>query len=144
MLNVKKIFIFGLLVCIIAALPFIVVQDSFAFVSDSPALQQYLLRPHTELSKIIYLIDRFKELDPQLSYEGATYTAQQAHGYVMDYVATHYRGEDAKAWISEHAYRSLSKREIIYIRLENGKWKQLNKVLLDELKALDEFLAKDK
>lgn len=105
---------------------------------DSEAYQQYSKRPETEMSKLFYLLDRFKEFDFRVIYDGTEYDAGWALREAKKYVTRHYNKKDRAAdWIKQHSYRSPSGGQIIYLKLTNGRKRMvLRDLLLEELEAL--------
>lgn len=99
------------------------------------AYQQYSLRPKSELSKLIFLIDLYRNSDVQVVYDGVENTSEVALGYARKYISDNYRKENAEAWIKEHAYRAKS-GQIIYVKLVSGQVVPLRDLLLEQLHRL--------
>lgn len=99
---------------------------------ETLAFKQYQKRPQSELSKILYLMDRFKKAPVIVIYDRVEYESDVALKYAKSYVAKHYRREDAAAWIRENAYRSLH-GGVIYVKLPDGNKRLLRDLLIEEL-----------
>jgi hypothetical protein len=105
----------------------------------SPAFKNYLNRPKTELSKLVYLMDRFKGTDAVVIYEGRQYPYKEALPKAKGYLKEHYKDNaPAEAWIAEHCYRSRQSNKIIHVKHPDGRMELLRDVLLTELKALNQ------
>lgn len=105
---------------------------------ESEAYHRYQGRSPSELSKLLYLMDRFRNTQFQVIYEGTTYDSNQAVDYARRYLASHYHQEKAERWIKDHAYRSGPGGRVIYMKYPDGKKRPARDVLLDELKALEQ------
>ncbi len=101
----------------------------------TPAYAQYSRRPSTELSKLIYLIDRFKETALQVLYDGYEYTAPEAARYAKNFLAKNYKEGSADSWVKNHCYRTEG-GSIIYLKDPAGELRPLQDVLLTELETL--------
>ena len=103
----------------------------------SAAYQQYQRRPKTELSKLIFLMDRFKGYPAEVIYNGSYYDSDFALKNAKAYMAAHYKKKQAaEEWIRENAYRSDPGREVILYKEPNRAPKPLRDVLLEQLEAL--------
>ena len=103
----------------------------------SAAYQQYQRRPKTELSKLIFLMDRFKGCPAEVIYNGSHYDSDFALKNAKAYMAVHYKKKQAaEEWIRENAYRSDPGREVILYKEPNRAPKPLRDVLLEQLEAL--------
>jgi hypothetical protein len=104
---------------------------------ESEAYQRYIKRPDSELSKLIYLIDRFVGQDIKVVYDGNEYDAPKAARYAKKYLAQHYdENEQADRWLKIHAYRSSPGGNIIYLKYADGESRVMIDVLLEELQRL--------
>ncbi len=118
---------------------------SWPSVDESFAFQQYLKRPTTELSKLIYLMDHFKDADAKIIYDGNEYHVAKALRYAKKYLADHYKSnEKATAWLKAHAYRSQPKGNVIYAKFPEGKFRPMVEVLLETLTELEKTVSKAK
>ncbi|HTL48952.1 MAG TPA: hypothetical protein VL688_12900 [Verrucomicrobiae bacterium] len=104
---------------------------------ESYAYKQYAMRKKSELSKILYLIDRFTGSPYKVLYDGVEYDSAEALRYVRQYLAKHYKKENAEAWLKLHAYRSEPQGNVIYLKAPDETTKPLIDVLLGELQSLE-------
>ena len=102
---------------------------------ETPAYQQYQKRPKSELSKILYLMDRFKSAPLIVIYDRVEYESNVALKHAKSYVSKHYHREDAASWIRENAYRS-SSGGVIYVKYPDGEKRALRDVLIEELEKV--------
>jgi len=103
----------------------------------SAAFRQYQKRPKTELSKLIFLMDRFKGCPAEVIYNGSHYDSEFALKQAKSYMAKHYKNKQpAETWIRENAYRSNPGRQVILYQEPKGQPKPLRDVLLEELEEL--------
>lgn len=105
--------------------------------NESTAFTAYSKRPKTELSKLIYLLDLYKGSPCSVIYEGIDYESDKALKQAKSYLARHYKGQPAEAWLKANAYRSLGKGAVIYLKSPDGQRIPLRDVLISELKKLD-------
>lgn len=103
--------------------------------AESFAYKQYSMRPKNELSKLYYLMDRYRGSDLKVVFNGSEYESRQALGYAKSYLMKNYKKENALNWIKLHAYRSPS-GQVIYLKTLDGKNLVLRDVLIKELEAL--------
>lgn len=102
---------------------------------ETAAYQQYQKRPKSELSKLLYLMDRFKSSPLIVIYDRVEYESSVALKHAKSYVSKHYHREDAASWIRENAYRS-SGGGVIYVKYPDGKKRVLRDVLIEELQQV--------
>ena len=103
----------------------------------SAAFSQYQKRPKTELSQLIFLMDRFKGCPAEVIYNGSHYDSEFALKTAKSYMAKHYKKkQSADVWIRENAYRSDPGRQVILYKEPNGDPRPLRDVLLEELEKL--------
>lgn len=108
----------------------------FNYQVNPRAIQQYSLRPESELSKILYLLDLFKGSKVLVVYDGVEYEYKVALKYSREYIARNYKNEDAEKWILKNASKSLQTNKPIYVKNSEGQLKQLSDILVEELKKL--------
>ena len=115
------------------------VNSGLGPVQDSAAYKQYVLRSNpSELSKLIYLMDRFQGAkDLEVSYEGNFYDIETARREARQYIAKNYRQETAGRFIQDHAYRPKFGNGILYVKYPDGTTRPLRDILLEELKVLE-------
>lgn len=107
-------------------------------VQASPAYQDYLKRPKSELSKLIFLMERFKGTEHKVVISGREYTSAESMPYAKKYLYKNYKGK-AKAgkWLKEHSYRTPGSGDIIYVKFSDGTLEVLRDVLVKELENLE-------
>lgn len=104
--------------------------------TQSPAYRQYLKRPVSELSKLIYLGDVLKASNLVVMYGGMTYVPRSIAPMVTMYVRMNYKKETAEAWVEKHAYRNGPSYRILYVKDADGNLTVLRDFLLEQLKDL--------
>ena len=102
----------------------------------SDAYEQYKRRPQSELSKLLYLKEVLQKSGVTVIYNGRDYDPEAMTAVISTYVKMNYKKENAENWITQHAYRSASKGQIIYLKDPQGHRQVLKDVLLQELKTL--------
>lgn len=105
---------------------------------ESQAYKQYRNRPVSELSKIIYLIDRFMNSDIEVLYDGHYFKAQFAGRVARWFLAAHYRKEKAEQWIMRWCNTTVPAGNLIWVKLPDGSFVLSREILLEELKKLNE------
>jgi DNA/RNA endonuclease G (NUC1) len=116
-------------------------QDPMPSESLSPderavVIESYKKRPHSELSKLMYLKDLLRKSKYTILYNGRTYTPNAIAAIITAYVQINYKREPAEDWIAKHAYRSPTKGQIIYLKHPDGRTQVLKDALIQELRAL--------
>ncbi len=129
----KKFFL-GMVLSIICA--GVVFAQGLGDFQDSDAFKHYLNRPKTELSKLIYLLDRFNAPGIEIKLDGNIYTTDKAFPYSKGYLSKNYKKEPAEDWIRAHCYRSREKNEVLYMRVGDEGFRPVRDVLIEELKHL--------
>ena len=114
--------------------------DDFPPIQESKAFKQFVLKPTSELSKLIYLADRFGESKIEVQYEGHYYSAPFVAKTVRIFLAAHYAQQAADYWISEYAVTSIPSGKPIWLKFPDGSFKLAREVFINELKALDEIV----
>ena len=144
--SMKKILAFWAAVAIVGtALPPPVSAGTPAFPSlrESGAYQQFKLRPVSDLSRLIFLIDRFSDTGVEILYDGSYYKAKFAARIALWFLSTHYKKETPEQWIMRWCNVSVPANNLIWVKLPGGKVRLAREVLMEELKALDRALAED-
>lgn len=113
-------------------------SNDFPPIQESKAFQQFILKPVSELSKLIYLIDRFGESKIEVQYEDHYYAAPFVGRFVRMFLAAHYAQQSADYWLSEHAVTSMHSGKLIWLKFPDGSFKLAREVFANELKALDQ------
>ena len=105
---------------------------------DSKAYKQYVIRKSdTELSKLIYLMDRFRDAEFEIKYSRSWYGADEAMMEARKFLQKNYKKESAEKFIKMHTYRPYGKSDILYIKFPNSEIHILRDVLLKELELLN-------
>ena len=115
----------------------------FPALHESRAYQTLIRRPITDRTKIMYLMDRFSEANIQIIYDGYYFNAVVASGIARWFFARNYRGETSKQWIMRWCNKSIN-GEFIRVKLPDGTFKLAREILLDEIKSLEDMLAKER
>jgi len=90
-------------------------------------------RTQTELGKILYLFQIYREKDFKVIFNGTAYDMETAVQRARKFLFTHYRGEKAATWIQTKLYRSPDQREVIYLAFPDGSRRPLRDVFIEEL-----------
>jgi len=142
-MNIKKSFhffsfiVFAGALFITAQVPSALAGSALEPLKTSAAFSQYQKRPKTELSRLIFLMDRFKGCPAEVIYNGSHYDSEFALKTAKSYMAKHYKKKQAAdVWIRENAYRSDPGRQVILYKEPNGEPRPLRDVLLEELEEL--------
>jgi hypothetical protein len=105
-------------------------------VETSKAYERYLNRPRSEMSRLIYLLDRFNFDGMEIRVDGTTYQAPMCVPFVKAYLALNYRKERAEVWIQKHVYRSPFTNEVMVGRLPGEDYRPGRDMLFEELAKL--------
>jgi len=105
------------------------IQDSHAFI-------RYKNRIKTDLSKLVYLMERFNLPGLEIKVDGNIYPAALAFPFARAYLAFNYSQEKAEDWIQKHCYRSPFTNEMMLVRVDGGPYEVGRDFLLRELEAL--------
>lgn len=115
-----------------------------AFLKHLPELEgthayaQYRSRPENELSKMIYLIDRFSETDAEILYSGKTFKTGAVARIARWFVKTRYTQSDrAESWINKWCHRTIPEGEMIWVRYQGGRYFSARDILLADLETLE-------
>jgi hypothetical protein len=106
-------------------------------IRESDAYKQFAMRPVTEYSKLLYLIDRFGTIDADILYDGMHYRTGWVAAFARGFLARSYRNEKAADWVMKWCNRGVLKGELIWAEFPNKKLQLGRLVLLDELKGLE-------
>ena len=132
--------LFAVLILTLAAVSFLerpaFCSASLPPIQESNAYKQYLKRPKVELSRLIYLMDRFKSTDFKVVYDGYVYDSDYALKVSKQYISDHYKNEKAENWVQLNSYRSTASHKIIYLKYSDRKLRPLRDALVDELHLL--------
>ncbi len=112
-------------------------------IRESKAYQQYRLRPESNFSKLVYLIDRFFVCDIEIVYDGHYFKAQFAARIARWFLATNYKKEAPKDWILRWCNVTIPKGTPIYVKLPNGKFRLAREILTEEIEELERTVKQD-
>ena len=116
-------------------------ENSLPPILESKAYEQFKRRPVSDLSKLIYLIDRFGPSGAEIYYDGHYFKAPFAAWVAKAFLARNYKKESVQDWIMKWCHTSIG-GELIYARFPDGKFRRSSEVLLEESKALEIALKK--
>lgn len=137
----------------VLALGFFIAQQNPLFSEEKPlypgfvpppqskAYEQFMMRPQSDLSKLIYLIDRFVDSDVQVMYENHYYPASFAARIARAFLPGHYHNEKPETWVMQWCSTSFPSGSPIWMKFPNETYKLGREVLMKELKLLDDTLA---
>lgn len=115
----------------------------FPSIRESKAYKKFAVRPLSDLSKILYLIDRFAESDIRILYENQSYTAPFATTVSRWFLARNYKKQTPEEWVRQWCSHSVFSNKLIYIKLNTGEFLLAKDVLLGEIEALDEAIREN-
>lgn len=108
-------------------------------IEDSLAYQQFSLRPISDQSILIYLIDRFAEADISIKYGTIHFPAPFAARVARWFLRAHYKGQKPKEWILQWCDTTVPTGDVIWVRDGQGEYKRSRDILFEELEALREL-----
>jgi hypothetical protein len=120
-----------------------VLYPGFSEIRDSKAYKKFAVRPLSDLSKILYLIDRFGEADIQVVYDNQSYAAPFATTVARWFLARNYKKQTPQDWVQQWCSHSIMTNKLIHIKLPNGDFKVARDVLLAEIEAIDEIVREN-
>lgn len=129
----------------VLVLSFLISGPVFAFqtelppLQESPAFKQFSKQPQTELAKLIFLLNRFKESKVTVVYDSHSYPAPDAVKKAMNYLKRHYHKETAEYWIRNYCHKTKSGKEIL-LKNSTAETRSALNFALDELKKLETAL----
>lgn len=109
---------------------------SLTAIEESQAFHRYSTRKKSELSKLLYLMDRFKGTGYKVIYDGREYDSDQAALESKKFIAKNYKQEPAEDWVRYHAYRSNPGGNVIQVKTPDGELQLLRDLLMSELESL--------
>ena len=112
-------------------------------IRESRSYQQYRLRPVSDFSRLIYLIDRFSACNIEIVYDGHYFTAAFAARVARWVLATNYKKEPGKAWIMRWCNVTIPRGTPIYAKFPGGKFRLAREILTEEIEALDRVLKQE-
>ena len=105
-------------------------------IEESQAFAEYSVRPRSDLSQLIYLIDRFKEADVLIVYDGITVNTRFAANLAKWFLQKNYKGQTASEWILEWCMETFPTGKPIWIKDAKGNFVSSKKILFEELEKL--------
>lgn len=117
-------------------------KDGLPPLKDSAAFREYRKRPPNDLSKLIYLIDRFKEANIEIVYDGLYFRPGFASNVAKWFLAKQYAGQTPEQWIRQWCDVTIPKGIPIYVKGSDGEFRPSRKVLMDELDSLEKACEK--
>ena len=114
--------------------------QSLVSIKDSVAYARYQSRPKTQLSELVYLMDRFNVPGVEIKVDGDTFNAEKAFPYWKISLSVSYEKETAQDWVRRYCYRSDQTNKVIYMRVNGGDCKPARDVFLEELKRLRDLI----
>ena len=105
-------------------------------VRKSEAYRLYKKRPSSELSRIIYLIDRCKGTELKVLYDGSFYTAEIAVPIARWFLSVYYRKQTAEQWVKQYCTSTIPYGNPIRFKLPDNTFRLSRDFLLEELAAL--------
>lgn len=118
-------------------------RDAEVFLTQLPsiektrAFEQYRSRPENELSKMLYLIDRFGETNAEVIYAGKTFKTGMVARIARWFIKTHYKDEQARGWINQWCYRTIPSGELVWVKGKDGSYFSARDILLADLGRLE-------
>lgn len=111
-------------------------SDFLPPVRESEAYRLYKKRPPSELSRIIYLIDRCKGTELQVLYDGSFYTAEIAVPIARWFLSVYYRRQTAEQWVKQYCTSTIPYGNPIRVKLPDNTFRLSRDFLLEDLAAL--------
>lgn len=108
-------------------------------IPESAAFKKYQNRSPSELSKLIYLLDRFNTPETEIRIDGNIYSSEKAFPYGKGYLAKNYNKESAEDWLRKHCYRTKESNQVIYIRVGGSDFRPFRDVLIEELETMKAY-----
>ncbi len=105
--------------------------------AQSQAFQDFLKKPVNNFSKLVCVLNYMRTVPFMVQYDGIDYAMQIAYPVALAYLMTNYHNEDPEAWVRKNTYRSLFHNQIIYFKLQNGRYVPVRDVLLEKFHELE-------
>jgi len=113
--------------------------EGFQPLAESVAYKQYQRRPKSDLSKLLFLIDRFGQSKVEIVYDGFHFPAAQAAGVARWFLSRNYKKQTPEQWIFQWCNTTVPRGKIILVKLPDGSTELGREVLLGELSALEQL-----
>lgn len=143
-MQVKRLFLILPAAVILFVSPSVFADTSLTSTRESPAYQQFKLRPTSDSSKLIYLIDRFGAIKLQIIYNSHYFSAPFAANVARWFLSRNYKNQTPHEWIMQWCNSSVPEGNLIWVKLPNGKFRLSRDVLIEELKNLERTLSEDR
>lgn len=111
----------------------------FQSLANSAAYRQYQHRPKSDLSKLLFLIDRFAQAKVEIIYDGFHFKTTQVVGMVRFFLSRNYNKQTPEQWIYQWCNTTVPRGKIILVKLPDGSTQLGREVLFGELAALEEL-----
>jgi len=111
--------------------------EGFPPLAESRAFLQYQRRPKNDLSRLLFLIDRFGQSKVEIIYDGFHFPAFQAAGVARWFLARNYKKQTPEQWIFQWCNTTIPRGKIILVKLPDGSTELGREMLLGELAALE-------
>lgn len=110
-------------------------EPALPALTESQAYKLYTRQPKSELSKLLYLMNRFKEGEIQVVYNGQHYESEEAFRLARDFLRKNYKKESAEYWIKKYCTRT-DKGSVILFKDAQNKTRPAADAAMEELQAL--------
>ena len=109
----------------------------FPPLEKTEAFKQYRLRPKSDLSRLVYLIDRFAQSDIEIIYEGLHVPSRPAAAVAKWFLSRNYKKQTPGEWIYQWCNRTIPNGRLVLVKLPDGSTRPGRDVLFNELAALE-------
>jgi hypothetical protein len=134
------------LAVMLASLQSSLFAQAIPMIPELPAMQESMAfkrfkQSPSELSKLFYLVERFKHLNAEIEYGSRRYKIKEISALVQGYIFAKFdRKQTARDWVVANVSYTRTKRTPIFVRLKDGTCHRAVDVLLKELEALDKTM----
>ena len=111
--------------------------DGLRPVDESPSFQDYLKKPPSNLSQLIFALDYFRNEPVMVRFDDVDYPILFAYPLGLVYLLTYYKNEAPEAWIKKNCYRSPTANKIMYFKYPDGSYRQVRETALQLLQELE-------
>ncbi len=112
-------------------------------VEGTEAFRQYMMRPRSDYSTLLYLIDRMGVYDLDILYDGYHYKSKFIVPFGRWFLARNYKNQTMDEWIKQWCNRSLKRGELIWVDGPDKKLRLSRDILAAELKALEDAVKNE-
>lgn len=110
-------------------------EPALPALTESQAYKLYTRQPKSELSKLLYLMNRFKEGNLQVVYNGQHYASDEAFRIARDFLRKNYKKESAEYWIKKYCTRT-DKGSVILFKDAKNQTRPAADAAMEELKNI--------